>query len=120
MPKGPSQAHLSSSWPPSGPVTRGRKSEKKALSSSSGSDNERTWSSSPKQGKKLSNKRTKTITEDDMDVVDLDWKTSADGTITYSVATPTPIPTTSSPIEPTSPHSAAASSFLSPIGAPNL
>jgi len=120
MPKGPAPARSSSSRPPSGPITRGRKSEKKVLSSSSGSDNERTQSSSPKQGKKPSNKCTKTVTEDDMDVVDLDWKTSADGTITYSVATPTPIPTTSSPIEPTSPHSAAASSSLSPIGASNL
>src|SRR5271170_8358388 len=120
MPKGQGQARSSSSRQPSGPITRGRKSEKKALSSSSGSENERTQSSSPKQGKKPANKCTKTVTEDDMDVVDLDWKTSADGTITYSVATPTPIPTTSSPIEPTSPHSAAASSSLSPIGAPHL
>src|SRR5271170_4524177 len=120
MPKGPAPARSSSSRPPSGPITRGRKSEKKVLSSSSGSENERTQSSSPKQGKKPSNKRTKTVTEDDMDVVDLDWKTSADGTITYSVASPTSIPTTSSLIEPTSPHSAAASSSLSPIGASNL
>src|SRR5271170_3590445 len=106
MGKDKGTAHSSSSWPPSGPTTRERKLNKKALSSSSGSDNERTQSSSPKQGKKLANKCTKTVIENDMNVVDLDWKTSANGTITYSVATPAPIPITSSSIEPTSSHSA--------------